>query len=76
MWHFRNHERPFCYQIFKPKSSFHPSNKDAVIETYLNSLEERFDIPSKRFNNPTKDRHQSLYQEFPFSGNFPFIKRT
>ena len=35
MWHFRNDERPFSQERFKPKSAFNPRNKDSVIETYL-----------------------------------------
>ena len=44
MWHFRNDEKPFPYQKFRPKLTFNPRNKDTVIETYLSSLEERFNI--------------------------------
>ena len=64
MWHFRNDERPFCKDRFKPKSTFNPRNKDAGIETYLSCLEERLldiDIPSKRFNNLTKDERNAMY---------------
>ena len=58
MWHFRNDEKPFSYEKFRPKSTFNPRNKDTVIETYLSSLEERLldiDISSERFNNLTKE---------------------
>ena len=41
IWHFRNDEKPFSYEKFRPKSTFNPRNKDTVIETYLSSLEER-----------------------------------
>ena len=41
MWHFRNDERLLSQERFKPKSTFNPRNKDAVIETYLCCLEER-----------------------------------
>ena len=64
MWHFRNDERPFCKDRFKPKSTFNPRNKDAVIETYLSCLEERLldiEIPSKRFNNLTKNERNAMY---------------
>ena len=44
MWHFRNDEKPFPYWKFRPKLTFNPRNKDTVIETYLSSLEERFNI--------------------------------
>ena len=33
MWHFRNDERSFVADRFRPKSSFNPRNKDAIIET-------------------------------------------
>ena len=64
MRHFRNDEKPFPYEKFRPKSTFNPRNKDTVIETYLSSLEERLldiDISSKRFNNLTKEERNALY---------------
>ena len=48
----------FSEEKFRSKSTFNPRNKDAVIETYLSCLEERLlhiEIPSKIFNNLTKD---------------------
>ena len=39
-------------------------NKDVIIETYLGCLEERLldiEIPSKRFNNLTKEEREALY---------------
>ena len=51
MWHFRNDERTFAAEKFRPKSSFNRRNKDATIETYLSCLEERLldiEIPFKR----------------------------
>ena len=65
MWHFRNDERPFCKDRFKPKSTFNPRNKDAVIETYLSCLVERLldiEIPSNRFNNLTEDQRNAMYR--------------
>ena len=41
MLHFRNDEKPFPYEKFRPTSTFNLRNKDTVIETYLSSLEER-----------------------------------
>ena len=64
MWHFRNDEKPFPYEKFRPKSTFNLRNKDTVIESYLSSLEERLleiDISSKRFNNLTKKERNALY---------------
>ena len=64
MWHFRNDEKPFPYEKFRPKSTFNPRNKDVVIETYVTNLEERLldiDISSKRFNNLAKEERNALY---------------
>ena len=64
MWHFRNNQKPFPYEKFKPKSTFNSRNKDAVIKTYLSSLEERLldiETSSKRFNNLTKEERNALY---------------
>ena len=64
MWHFRNDERTLSTDKFRPKSSFNPRNKDTLIETYLNCLEERLldiEIPSKRYNNLTKEERGALY---------------
>ena len=63
MWHFRNDEKPFPYEKFRPKSTFNPRYKDVVIETYFSSLEERLldiDVSSKRFNNLTKEERNAL----------------
>ena len=63
MWHFRNDERTFSNDNFRPKSSFNPRNKDAITETYLSCLEERLldiEIPSKRYNL-NKEQCDALY---------------
>ena len=39
MQHFRNDEKPFSYEKFRPK--FNPRNKGTVVETYLSSLQEK-----------------------------------
>ena len=52
------------HEKFRPKSTFIPRNIDTVIETYLQSLEERLldmDSSSKRFNNITKEERNALY---------------
>ena len=59
-----NDERTFSADKFRPKSSFNPRNTDAIIETYLSCLEERLldiEIPSKRYNNLTKEKRDALY---------------
>ena len=60
---FRNDERSFVTDRFRRKSSFNPRNKDVIIETYLNCLEERLldtEIPSKTINH-TKEERGALY---------------
>ena len=47
-WYFRNDEKEFDGNKFKPKSTFNPRNKDAAIEIYLSSLEEKL----MKFENP------------------------
>ena len=64
MWHFRNDERSFAADRFIPRSSFNPRNKDVIIDTYLSYLGERLldiEIPSKRFNNLTKEERETLH---------------
>ena len=64
MWHFRDDEQTFTIDKFRPKSSFNPRKKDAIIETYLNCLEEKLldiEIPFKRYNNLTKEKRDALY---------------
>ena len=58
-WHFRNDEKEFDRKRFKPKSTFNPRNKDAAIEIYLSSLEEKLmniEIPQNKYNNLTSWR--------------------
>ena len=40
-WHLRNDENEIDRNKFKLQSTFNPSNKDAAIEIYLSSLEEK-----------------------------------
>ena len=64
MWHFRNDEKPFHYDKFRPKSTFNPRNKDTIFEIYLSCLEKSLldiDISSKRFNNLTKEERNALH---------------
>ena len=64
MWHFRNDERTFTTDNFRPKSPFNARNKQDLIETYFSCLEERLldiEIPSKRYNNLAKDERNVLY---------------
>ena len=61
---FRNYEWSFTAEKFRPKSSFNPRKKDAIIETYLSCLDERLldiEIPSKRYNYLAKDERDTLY---------------
>ena len=46
--HFRDDKRDISINPFKAKSTFNPMNKDATIEIYFSSLEEKpfkIDVP-------------------------------
>ena len=63
-WHFRNEENVFDLDQFKPKSTFNPRNKDAAIEVYMSSLEEKLmkiEIPKDKYSNLTSKERQALY---------------
>ena len=64
MWHFRNDERSFAADWFRPKSSFNPRNKGVIIETYPTCLEEiliDIKISSRRLSSFTKEEREALY---------------
>ena len=64
-WHFRNEENVFDPDQFKPKSTFNLRNKDAAIEVYMSSLEEKLmkiEIPKDKYNNLTSKERQALYE--------------
>ena len=63
-WHFRNENKDIHRDMFKPKSKFNPRNKNAAIELYLNSLEEKLmkvEVPKDKFNNLTNSERKALY---------------
>ena len=63
-WHFRNENKDINRDMFKPKSKFNPRNKDAAIELYLSSLEEKLmkvEVPKDKFNNLTNSERKALY---------------
>ena len=63
-WHFRNEENEFDLDQIKPKSTLKPRNKDAAIEVYMSSLEEKLmkmEIPKDKYNNLTSKEQQVLY---------------
>ena len=63
-WHFQNDEKEFYRNKFKPKSTFNPRNKNAAIEIYLSSLEEKLmsiEIPQKKCSNLTREERSGLY---------------
>ena len=63
-WHSRNEENVFDLDQFKPKYTFNPRNKDAAIEVYMNSLEEKLmkiEIPKDKYNKLTSKERQALY---------------
>ena len=53
-WFFRDDEKEFNPNKFKPKSTFNPRNKDAATEMYLSSLEEKY-------NNLTREERGALF---------------
>ena len=64
MWHFRNEENEFDMDQFKPKSTFNPCNKDAAIEEYMSSSDEKLmkiEMPEDKYNNLTSKERQALY---------------
>ena len=63
-WYFRNDEKDFDRNNLKPKSTFNPRNKDAAIEIYVSTLEEKLmniEIPQSKYNNLTKEERSALY---------------
>ena len=63
-WFFRDDEKEFNPDKLKPKSTFNPRNKDAAIEIYLSSLEEklmRIEIPKDEYNNLTWEERGALF---------------
>ena len=63
-WHFRNEKRDIPINPFKAKFTFNPRSKDAAIEIYLSSLEEKLlkiEISKDKFNNLTKGERDALY---------------
>ena len=63
-WHFRNENKDIHRDMFKLKSKFNPRNKDAAIELYLSSLEEKLmkvEVPKDKFNILTNSERKALY---------------
>ena len=63
-WFFRDGEKEFNPGKFKPKSTFNLRNKDAAIEIYLSSLEEKLisiEIPKDKYNNLTREERGALF---------------
>lgn len=55
---------PFSRERFKPKSTFNSNKRNAVIESFPSYLKERLiniEIPSRKFNNFTKDDRNGMY---------------
>ena len=57
------YKRDLPINPFKTKSNFNPSNNDAAIEIYLNSLEEellKIEVPKDKSNNLIKGEQDAL----------------
>ena len=63
MWHFRNDEREFRYDLFTKKTKFDPKRKDAAIELYLSRLEEELSSLDYKvgYSNLTKCESDAAY---------------
>ena len=63
-WFFQDDKKHFNPDKFKPKSTFNLRNKDAAIESYLSSLEEKLmsiEIPKDNYNNLTREERGILF---------------
>ena len=63
-WYFRNDEKEFDRNKFKIKSTFNPGNKNAAIEIYLSSLEEKLmniKIPENKYNDLAREERSVPY---------------
>ena len=63
-WHLRNDEKEFDRYKFKSKPTLNPRNKNAALEIYLSSLEEKLmniEIPQNKYNNLTREERSALY---------------
>ena len=59
---FHNENKHIHCSMFEPKSKFNPRNKDAAIELYSSSLEEKFmkvEVPKDKFNNLTNSEQKA-----------------
>ena len=63
-WQFWLDKKEFIQKRFKPKSTFNPRDKDAAIEIYPSSLEEKLmniEILQNKYNNLTIEEQRALY---------------
>ena len=63
-WFFRDDEKEFNPDKFKPKSTFNHRNKHAAIEIYLRSLEQKLmsiEIPKDIYNNLTREEWGAFF---------------
>ena len=64
-WDYRNHERTFDPNPFRPKSKFNPSKTDAAIQ-YLSHIEEKLLSCTEikhSYYNLTREELQALYNQ-------------
>ena len=63
-WHYRNDERTFDPNPFRPKSKFNPSKNDAAIELHLSHIEEKLLSSTEikhSYYNLTREERQATY---------------
>ena len=64
-WHYRNDERTFDPNAFRPKPKFNPSKTDAAIELYLSHTEEKLLSCTEikhTYYNLTREEQQAMYK--------------
>ena len=63
-WRYRNEERTFDHNLFRPKSKFNPSKTDGAIELYLNHIEDELLSCTEikhSYYNLTREERQAIY---------------
>ena len=62
-WRYRNDDRTFDPNLFRPKSKFNPCKTDAAIELYLSHIEEKLSCTEIKhsYYNLTREERQAMY---------------
>ena len=63
-WHFCHENKDIHHDMFKPKPKFNRHNKDAAIDLYLSSFEEKLmkvEVLKDKFDNLTNSEWKALH---------------